>query len=399
MINKNKHALVNNMGVKPYIINCRDDVPVGFLDLAKNIFKETRIIGKNLIRSFKNDCFYLEQKERVCPSCSSHNIQKNGTNDRTLAFKFLGKTKGRIQKYYCKNCGTHYIVDLSSIVMPYKQVTYELFFDIVDSYSLFASTLHKTTFYLKSAYNISISHQTVENVLLSLEKEIEFQPWTLSGYYLFDSLWVRSNGKWKYILTLFDAKLNTVVSIKLVKSEDEKTIYKFLNNALRNQKKHAITSDLKKEYKRPIEKIGAKHHYCIFHTKQKINRDICNYIRDNNPSDEEKEYIDCMKKEIFKIMDAKDIVTAETLRDKFWKFPKEKSPIIFKILRTFILPEFKCITRHINDKNIQKTNNMIENAFQKIFPKHIKRKYKTEYGIMTRFILKLSHWNKTNTIY
>ena len=57
-------------------------------------------------------------------------------------------------------------------------------------------------------------------------------------YYLFDSLWVKINGIWNYVLALFDVKLNTLVSVKLVESEDYKTIYQFLNESLRNQKKN-----------------------------------------------------------------------------------------------------------------------------------------------------------------
>ena len=39
-----------------------------------------------------------------------------------------------------------------------------------------------------------------------------------------------------YILALFDVKLNTLVSVKLVKSEDSKTIHRFLDESLRNQR-------------------------------------------------------------------------------------------------------------------------------------------------------------------
>lgn len=48
-------------------------------------------------------------------------------------------------------------------------------------------------------------------------------------------------------LALFDVKLNTLVSVKLVESEDSKTIYQFLNESLRNQKKISIGTDLKHE--------------------------------------------------------------------------------------------------------------------------------------------------------
>ena len=69
---------------------------------------------------------------------------------------------------------------------------------------------------------------------------------------------VKINGEWNYILALFDVKLNTLVSVKLVESEDSKTIYQFLNESLRNQKKISIGTDLKHEYQEAIDKLKVK---------------------------------------------------------------------------------------------------------------------------------------------
>ena len=57
-------------------------------------------------------------------------------------------------------------------------------------------------------------------------------------------------------------------------SEDIETIRKFLDDSLRNQPKICIVFDLKEEYHPAIEKIGVRHQFCMFHTKQKINRNI-----------------------------------------------------------------------------------------------------------------------------
>ena len=75
-------------------------------------------------------------------------------------------------------------------------------------------------------------------------------------------------------LVLFDAKLNSVVSMDLKDSEDIETIRKFLDDSLRNQSKICIVFDLKEEYHSTIEKIGIRHQFCMFHTKQKINQNI-----------------------------------------------------------------------------------------------------------------------------
>ena len=123
-----------------------------------------------------------------------------------------------------------------------------------------------------------------------------------SGYYLFDSLWTKINGVWNYFLVLFDVKLNSVVSMDLVESEDIGTIYKFLDDSLRNQPKICIVPDLKDEYHIAIEKVGGvRHQFCMFHTKQKINRNIMEDKKRNNCSDEELEYLNYCKQLVFDV--------------------------------------------------------------------------------------------------
>ena len=42
--------------------------------------------------------------------------------------------------------------------------------------------------------------------------ELELDNWSLSGYYIFDALWVRKDGEWWYLICLFDVKINTIVA-------------------------------------------------------------------------------------------------------------------------------------------------------------------------------------------
>ena len=208
---------------------------------------------------------------------------------------------------------------------------------------------------------------------------------------MFDSLWARINGVWRYILSLFDVKLNTLVSIKLVKSEDSKTIYNFLKESLRNQKKISIGTDLKHEYREAIDKLHVKHHFCKFHVKQAMNKRFKDYFDKNPISEEEKDLLSNLKQDIYKILDAEDLDSAKKLRDELIdkKYPKNK--FTNKIIWKFVIPYFKKLTTHLENRNIPSTNNKIENIFQKVFPKHIKRTMKIELGLLTRFMLKLNH--------
>ena len=84
---------------------------------------------------------------------------------------------------------------------------------------------------------IEISHQSVENILLNSGYVFDDKNWSYPRYYLFDSLWIKINGFYNYILALFDVKLNTLVLVKLVESEDSETIHRFLKESLRNYDK------------------------------------------------------------------------------------------------------------------------------------------------------------------
>ena len=134
---------------------------------------------------------------------------------------------------------------MSSIVNEFSNVTNPVIEKILHLYSVFGSSIYKIQEELKNGYNVEISHQTIERVLLNFNFIKKHEPWTLSGYYLFDSLWVKIGGKWKYILALFDVKLNTIVSFDLVDSENSKAIYDFINKSTRNQVKKISNYRLK----------------------------------------------------------------------------------------------------------------------------------------------------------
>lgn len=217
-----------------------------------------------------------------------------------------------------------------------------------------------------------------------------------SRHYLFDSLWTKINGVWNYFLVLFDVKLNSVVSMDLVESEDIGTIYKFLDDSLRNQPKICIVSDLKDEYHPAIEKVGVKHQFCMFHTKQKINRNIREDKKRNNYSNEELEYLNYCKQLVFDVLNANDLESAKKGRNYLISIQNNLPKVIFNLLWFFIIPYFKTITFHLENSNVPTTSNKIENFFQKVFPKHIKKTLRTFEGARTRFSLKTKYWVQRN---
>ena len=111
--------------------------------------------------------------------------------------------------------------------------------------------------------------------------------------------------------------------------------------------------------------------------------------------DEIGELID-LKQHIFKILDANNLDKAKKLRNELIDKNYPRNKFTDKIVWKFTIPYFKKLTTHLENENIPSTNNKIENIFQKVFPKHIKRIMKIEQGLSSRFMLKLNHWNINN---
>lgn len=74
---------------------------------------------------------------------------------------------------------------------------------------------------------------------------------------------------------------------------------------------------------------------------------------------------------------------------------KYYDPII-KICENSTQPYLKNIKQNSEDLKIERTNNLIENIFQKIFPKDKKRKMKTFKGAEARANLTLAFWDLKN---
>ena len=356
-------------------------------------------IDNSLFVSTRKGEKYFKPVNVVCPECNSRDVVKNGTYSRKLIFLTIGEQNCVVQKYKCNKCGHVIYTDLSSIVNGNANITIPVIEHIEYLYSYFNGSLHKIRKSLKKEHNIEISHQSIENIILKSNYEIKHENWTFSGYYLFDSLWVKKNGNWKYLLALFDLELNTIVAKELVDSETIENVYNFLNQSLRNQKKKCIVTDLKQEYRVAIDRLHIKQQFCTFHTKQLINREIRDYIDKNNTPEEEIEIIQDYKRLFFDIIDADSINDAEEKRDKLFSLDSNVPNVIRKLASNLIIPEFKKLTNYLTDPKIAITSNKIENCFLKNFPKHIKKLFKTDEGILKRFNLKLKFWDEDNAIY
>ena len=116
----------------------------------------------------------------------------------------------------------------------------------------------------------------------------------LSGYYAFDTQWIRINRKWIYRLTLFDIINNIPVACLISEKETPKIIKNFIKTSIHPKDRKAIITDLKEDYNKIMKNLGFKHQHCTFHLikninttlKPKITEELNKYgkeIRKNNP--------------------------------------------------------------------------------------------------------------------
>ena len=329
-----------------------------------------------------------------CPHCGTHNVVKYGFTNRKLIFKETKDTEVKVQRYQCLKCNKTFQTDLSSFVSKNSNFTNELkTFSKHLVYQYFGS-LKKVSETLKKEYNISVSHQTIENWLNTENTKSEENNNRYSGYYIFDVEWIKINGKWKYRHTLMDALSNQIIADKIYDTEDTKTIKSFLTKSTRNKNRIAITTDLDKKYARIVEKLGFKHQLCIFHTKKNLNKTLKQYLNTYEvPKEESKESWRQLKK-IKEIFDIKNYEKAEKELQSLIFRKNEFTPIIYKIIKKLIVPRYKKFIHYLKDEKIERTSNKIENAFQKTMPKHKKRIFKTKKGIQKRIKEKNKIWNQ-----
>lgn len=63
------------------------------------------------------------------------------------------------------------------------------------------------------------------------------------------------------------------------------------------------------------------------------------------------------------------------------------------------MPYFKTFFAFLEDENIERTSNKIENVFQKTFPKSVKKLMKIKRGVMSRINIRIQIQNQKKTFW
>ena len=130
--------------------------------------------------------------------------------------------------------------------------------------------------YVKTFLSIIISHETVRKSLFkNLEEPYINYNFKSSWYASYDAQWIPHNKKFIYRLVLFNVTFNIPIAETIVKKEDSKTIYDYINKSLPSYRRRRIITDSNQGYDKVMPQLGFTHHqHCIFHLLQHINKKI-----------------------------------------------------------------------------------------------------------------------------
>ena len=359
-------------------------------------------LDSNLIVSNRKDKYFIKQKRVYCPHCYSKDINENGYFPKDIILVNQGLVKCKIKRYECKTCKKGFSADISCIVDKNFTVSHDVKDTVQEYYSIDHTSVRKIQEFMKKIHGVSISHQEVEDIIV--DYSIHYNPdiSEYSGHYAFDALWIKIkelSNKWVFLLALMDVCHDTIVAYKIVEHETEKEVYKFLSQATQNQPRIAITTDLKQDYRKPISDLKFEHQFCHFHFKQNVNKTIREYVKENNlPESKIKEFKSYLPK-LYAIFDLESMTEVDEMMDNLRKIINEFPEIIQEIFNDKFAPNYRNLTKYIENPKIEHTSNMIERIFGDLAPKHIKRKYKTVKGFLSRFSLKLKRWDQRNAFY
>lgn len=397
MTKQNKFVLNSNLNF----------IQLKLFDFENEKIDPNEIIEKRLNKTSKiknnNQKLFLDENNTfsyvnpVCPVCESHKIIKKGKITKTKQ-NINGKTtEFNEQQYKCKKCGKRFGIENNPLIKNNKHFLEEITSKIPEIMEIGYQSLRKISKYFEIFLGISVSHQTIKNwTNKNHEEKIENNKYDYSGYYLYDEQFLRLNGVRHYRLTLFDSVLNIPVAEKIVRHRIPENTKKFIQETTHDKPFKCLTTDLFPMYRNVADELGVKHQLCTFHLFKTINHKIKTYCRRNKINVKEKERI---YKNADELKNCFRQNTSKEAIEKFKNYLKNYHSIP-EVLRQFIhkhvLNHFKRYIEYLDDENIEKTSNKVENYYRQTNPEKIKRIYKTKTGILTFLDYQMENWTKNH---
>ena len=404
----------------------KDPVRKGFL--VEKDFVEKKYTQLILpIASFLDDNYFInsegiiEEVNPYCKHCGSRKFSRKGYNWRLLFLDNGMAIRVKVKRYKCNKCERKFQVEFTDYWGKFCNFSNEIKNKSKILLQNGWKSLRNIGNDFKSLLNLDISHETVRKSLKNngdlywLNEELK-----LSGYYGFDTQWIRIEQKWVYRHEIFDIVNNMSVACLISKKETPDVIKNFINTSIHPKDRKAIITDLKKDYDKIMENLGFKHQHCTFHLiknintslKSKITEELNKYeeeIRKNNPElsktkineliknkkDEIKDEIKICLNLFYELFHQQSLEKAmsfiELLKRELKNFPK----MLQDYLNKNFFPEYRKYLVFLEEPFIGKlesTNNKLENYFGNTLDRHTKRIYRTPEGIFDYIMARKNGW-------
>ena len=191
-----------------------------------------------------NEDGVIEEHHSYCKHCHSSNFIKKGYNWRTICLEKGILIRVKVKRYKCKCCRRFYQTEFPNLYEKYHNYS-ENFKKLIrrhvkDGYL----SLRHLKKIIKASLGLDISHESIRKFLATTDslyyRDDSFKP---SGYYGFDSQWVKIEKVWRYRLALFDIVHNRPLAESIVDKEDKEVIKEFIVNTLAPKDRIAIVTD------------------------------------------------------------------------------------------------------------------------------------------------------------
>ena len=406
----------------------KDPVRKGFLvekDFDNKIYPQLILPIESILDDnyFVNSKGIVEEREPFCKHCGSQKYSRKGYNWRLLYLEDGTPIKIKVKRYKCKKCKKKFQVEFTEYWGKFCNYSNKMKNKAKILLQHGWKSLRNIGNDFKALLNVDISHESVRKALKNgdelywLNEEVE-----LSGYYGFDTQWVRKERKWIYRLELFDILNNVPVACLVSEKETPKIIEDFIDISIPLKHRKAIITDLKEDYEQVMRKLGFAHQHCTFHLiknmttnfKPKITKILDEYeveLRKTQPgiseskikqkrkdkkeaiNNEIKIYIGLFYELFHQQSLEKAISYIELLKHELINFPIMMQEYLnknfFPVYRKFLI----FLEKPFIGK-LESTNNKLENYFGNTLDKHTKRIYRTPEGIFDYIMARKDGWIK-----
>ena len=404
----------------------KDPVRKGFLvekDFDEKIYPQLILPIESILDDnyFVNNEGILEEREPFCKHCGAKKYSKKGYNWRLLYLDDGIPIRIKVKRYKCKKCKKKFQVEFTKYWGKFCNYSNKMKNKSKILLQHGWKSLRNIKNDFKTLLNFDISHESVRKALRNgnglywLNEEIE-----LSGYYSYDSQWIRKEGKWIFRLELFDIINNMPVACLISEKETQKIVEDFIDISIPLKHRKAIITDLKEDYEQVMRKLGFAHQHCTFHLiknmtlnlKPKITEELDKYeaellktqpkiskskikkmrkTKKEEITDEIKIYIELFYELFHQQSFDKAIKYIDLLKQELTNFPKMMQDYLnknfFPVYRKYLV----FLEKPFIGK-LESTNNKIENYFGNTLDKHTKRIYKTPEGIFDYIMARKNGW-------